>query len=128
MKIFLKSFIVTLFLISITYHFSSNNEYLKYKNTKCIVLDKIQTRPGYKSSAMFYLILKEEKNRVFELSVSPATFSQSKIGDKVNFNLREMDIKQTRKDNFIFFFGEVFLMAITTISVGGTILILLIKK
>lgn len=84
-----------------------NNDYMVSKDRKCVVLDKLTTTGGYKSSGNFYLILREERGIVFDLIVSPATFSQSKIGDTLYFSLRQQEIKQTPNENLIYFFGVI---------------------
>jgi hypothetical protein len=84
-----------------------NNDYMEFKDRKCIVLDKIATTGGYKSSGDFYLVLKEERGIVFDLTVTPATFSQSKTGDIKYFSLRQFDVEQTLTNNAIFIFGSV---------------------
>lgn len=114
-------FMVTFIVISI------NNDYLEYKTRTCLVLDKLSTPGGYKSSGHFYLVLKEERGIVFDLIVSPATYSQSYKGEIVHFNLRQMDIRQTPRENIIFFFGQIFAAAafIVFIIIG---IILQIKK
>lgn len=75
------------------------NDYTKEKDIKCVVLDKL-TSGG--ESSNFYLVLKDDKNRVFDLIVSPATYSQSKVGSNLVFSLEEMDIRQTVWDNIIY--------------------------
>jgi hypothetical protein len=96
--------IVATIIFGIIYY---NNDYMGFKDRKCIVLDKMTTTGGHKSSGHFYLVLKEERGIVFDLIVSPATFSQSKIGDTKYFNLRQLEIKQTPLNNAIYFFGSV---------------------
>lgn len=75
------------------------NDYTKDKDVKCVVLDKL-TSGG--ESSKFYLVLKDDKNRVFDLIVSPATYSQSKVGSNLVFSLEEMDIRQTVWNNIIY--------------------------
>lgn len=107
-KLLLISVIITI----ITYLFHVNNDYMTFKNTECVVLDKMTTTGGRKSSGKFYLVLKDNKGEVFDLIVAPSTFYQAKEGKKIVFNLRPMDIKQTPMENTIFFFGEAVLMSI----------------
>ena len=95
---------ISLIIFGIIYY---NNDYMEFKDRKCVVLDKMTTTGGYKSSGHFYLVLKEERGIVFDLIVSPATFSKSKIGDTKYFNLRQFEIKQTPMNNVIYFFGSV---------------------
>jgi len=83
---------------------SYNNDYLDRKDRRCVVLDKLESFGGHKSSSHFYLILKEERGIIFDLIVSPATYSQSKVGETLVFNLKQMDIRQTPKENLIYFF------------------------
>ena len=81
------------------------NNYTKFKDRQCLVLDKLETSGGSKYSGNFYLVLKEERGIVFDIIVSAATYSQSKIGSIVVFNLRDYDIKQTPRENAFYLFG-----------------------
>lgn len=91
----------------------TNNTYMDFKIRKCVILNKIITPPGYKQSANLYLVLKEERGIVFDLIVAPATYTQHNVGDTIYFNLRDFDIRQTPRDNVIFFFGQIVMIAIT---------------
>lgn len=90
----------------------TNNYYMEYKDRKCVVLDKLTTNGGYKSSGNFYLVLKEERGIKFDIIVSPTTYSQAKKNEIIHFNLRQFDIKQTSRENIIYFFGTVITGAI----------------
>lgn len=82
---------------------------MKFKPRKCIVLGQ-STIPGtYKYPGQFYLVLREERGIVFDVPVSAATYSQSKNDSTMTFNLRQMDIQQTFRENAIYFFGQIFL-------------------
>ena len=85
------------------------NDYTKEKDIKCVVLDKL-TSGG--ESSNFYLVLKDDKNRVFDLIVSPATYSQSKVGSNLVFSLQEMDIRQTVWGNIIYFVLPILLYSL----------------
>lgn len=108
--------IVATIIFGIIYY---NNDYMEFKDRKCIVLDKMTTTGGYKSLSNFYLVLKEERGIVFDLIVSPATFSQSKIGDTKYFNLRQLEIRQTPINNAIYFFGSVIFGVIAFVCLIG---------
>lgn len=92
---------------------SYTDDYMEYKDRKCIVLDKLAASGGRKSSGDFYLVLKEEQGIVFDLMVSPATYSQSNIGKTKYFSLRQFDIKQTAMNNLIYWFGSVFFVTLS---------------
>ena len=118
--------LLSLIIFGIIYY---NNDYMEFKERKCVVLDKMITSGGYKSSGCFYLVLKEEKGVIFDLIVSPATFSQSKIGDIKHFNLRQLEIKQTSTDNLIYLFGSIIFGVISFVClIGGLILKYIIEK
>jgi hypothetical protein len=108
----MKLIITGLVFLFITFIIWTNNDYMTYKNERVMVIDKLTTTGGYKTSGHFYLILKTEQNQVFDLSVTPATFSQSQIGDMKTFNLRPFDIKQSPSENALYFFGQTILLAI----------------
>jgi len=96
----------------ITYNFF-NNDYMTHKDRNCVVLDKIQSNGGYKYPGNFYLILKEERGIVFDIIVDAATYTQSKIGQNITFSLRQHDIKQTQKENILYFFGPILFLMFT---------------
>lgn len=89
-----------------------NNDYMTFKERECLVIDKMTTTGGYKSSGRFYLVLKEDRGIIFDQIVSPATFSQAGISEKITFDLRQFDIKQTLRENVIYFFGEIILACV----------------
>lgn len=93
-----------------------NNDYLSYRPVSCMVLDKVES--SGRNSGDFYLVLKENEY-VFDLNVSPATYSQSKVGSTLTFKLREMDYKQTARNNTIFFFGQIIVFAIALACLFG---------
>lgn len=79
-------------------HFT--NDYMEFKDRECLVLEKVQNE--HRS----YLILKY-KETMFDLTVGPATFYQATTNNIIHFNLRQFDIKQTERDNTIYFFGYI---------------------
>lgn len=109
MKKYFKQTLVKIGLVSIIVFgiIYCKNDYMEFKVRKCIVIDKMATIGGYRSSSDFYLILKEERGIEFDLTVSPTTFSQSKVGDVKYFNLRQLDIKQTPINNAIYFISYI---------------------
>jgi hypothetical protein len=106
-KIFI---IIGIILTSISIYNFCNNDYMEFKERKCIVLDKMVVDGG-KYSDNFYLVLKEERGIIFDQMVSPSTYSQADSGEIVYFNLRQFDIRQTTKENWKDFFGVVILFA-----------------
>ncbi len=103
--------IIGILLTSISIYNSCNNDYMEFKERKCIVLNKLVIDGG-KYSDNFYLVLKEERGIIFDLIVSPSTYSQADSGEIIYFNLRQFDIKQTTKENWKDFFGVIILFAI----------------
>ncbi len=71
---------------------------------------------GKHPSYRHILILKEEHDRLFDIEVSPTTYFQAIEGGVMYFNLREFDIKQTSKNNILYFFGPIISFGI---SLGG---------
>lgn len=101
-----------------------NSDYMTHKDRKCVLLDKMVVDGG-KYSDNFYFILKEERGIVFDLIVAPATYSQTKVGDTVIFNLRQFDIKQTSQENTIDFFGGFGSLAMLIVVFVSYVLFLL---
>lgn len=103
-------------LLSIGFIMFFTDPYGKYKKTECVVLDKVQDAGGYKSSAHFYLVLRDKENYVFDLIVTPATYSQARIGQAISFDLRDFDIRQTTVNNlYVFFYVVVFSVGLSII-------------
>jgi hypothetical protein len=100
-----------------------HNNYMEYKVRNCVVLDKIQANGR---SDNFYLVVKSE-GIVFDVSVRPHEYSQRKVGGNVNVNLRNFDIRQTPKENLIYFFIPSILGA-AIIGCFVAILVILIVK
>lgn len=106
--------LITIGLVSLILYtiLSINNDYLTYKDRNCVVVDKLEQMSNRRSThSDFILILKEERGIIFDIIVSPSTYSQSKVGQKIIFNLRQFDIKQTPKEN-IYLFGYILLLSI----------------
>lgn len=85
----------------------SNNDYLEYKVVNCTVIDKLQSYGSYKHNGHFYLVLRDERGVNFDIIVSPTAYSQASVNERISFNLREMDIQQSFKNNLIYFFGAI---------------------
>lgn len=117
-------FWITFTLIWITFlvYIIATNDYTKYKDRKCLVLDKMTTTGGYKSSGQFYLVLREERGILFDIIVSPSTFSQTQIGETAIFNLRQFDIKQTIRENVLYFFAPIIVVFLIGIGILGLII------
>jgi hypothetical protein len=96
-----------------------NNDYMQFKMRKCTVVDMLKTNGTGKSSGRFYLVLKEERGILFDIIVSPTTYSQSKIGNTKLFDLRQMDIKQTPFENLIYFIGGVIFGSVGFVCIIG---------
>lgn len=111
-------------IIFLNIHF--NNDYNTYKDRKCIVLDKMESSGRY--SSKFILILKEERGIVFDLYTSPATFSQSKIGEVKYFRLRDFDIQKSFKENVIYVFLYIITGTISFVFFIGYICLYIIEK
>lgn len=89
------------------------NDYMSKKETKCLLLDKVETAGGHKRSGRMYLILQSPNGTKFDINASPTAYSQTQIGKYYVFELREFDIKQTPIKNLIYFFGPIVTLAIS---------------
>lgn len=109
----------------------SNNDYMEHKDRNCVVLDKMKVwHESFHSGSvhyqtLLYLILKDDTGLKFDLIVGPTTYSQTKIGEKCIFNLPKMDMKQTLKDNIIWFVLPCLLMSVIVVLVILAILLML---
>lgn len=82
-------------------HFQDKPEYWEKRNHRCLVTHKTYeqpyVQPGGKHDrfydAKYIMILRDEKNRSFDLSVTIPTYFNHEVGEYLNFNLSEDDIK-----------------------------------
>lgn len=91
-------------------------DYTTYDPVRCKVIDKFQTNGGYKRSGRFYLVVTHEDGRVFDIIVSPATYSTSSVGDYKTLEIREMDVAQTPTKNLLYFFAPCVLFSIILVA------------
>ena len=103
-------YLIGIAVISIIMYVCSNNDYLTHKDRNCVVVDKIQSIGSYKHHGNFYLVLREERGIVFDIIVDAATYTQAKKDQNITFSLRQMDIKQTPKENILYFFGPIIVL------------------
>ena len=94
------------------------NDYMTFKDRNCVVVDKIQSNGTYKHDGNFYLVLREERGIVFDIIVDAATYTQAKKDKIITFNLRQFDIKQTPKENILYFFGTIIVLIVGLISIA----------
>ncbi len=82
-------------------------DYMVEENRECITLDKYQTSAGYKVEGKFILVLRDIRtNKIFDITVTPSTYSQAKIGKHITFILSEYDVNPTdekSRNNFLVF-------------------------
>ncbi len=115
--------IVGVIMIIITTMINNSWEYTKYEVRECIVVDRLPDPGRYSSN--YYLILREKSTgRLFDLSVSPTSYTQAYKGKKVYFNLRGFDIKQTSTQNIGWFFIPVAYSFGITFMIFGIIMVL----
>lgn len=120
----LGSLVVSAILLTVCIIVGLNNPYLIDKEYEVVVLDKYSGVGGGKYSRMEFIIVYQTDNgKGFDRSVSPTVFAQSKVGDRVIVEAREMDIEQTTEKNIIFFFGQILLFSFSTMIGGVSILI-----
>lgn len=90
----------------------TGTDYSDSKLRKCEVVDKL-VQGGH--SATFWLVLKDEQGRVFDLIVTPATYSTSKVGETISFNLREYDIQEVPSKNLLHLGLPIILLAFSIV-------------
>ena len=101
----------------------SYDTYTVGKPTRIQVLDKINTNAAYRVPSKFLLIVKNEEGRVFDLNVSPSTYSQTKIGEYKTFNISGQDMEITGRGFFIYVFPSLILLG----SAFASFIVLLIN-
>ncbi|EFE4843465.1 hypothetical protein CG521_001770 [Escherichia coli] len=109
----LRCFIAALVFAVIPFIWNSQNTYMETKVIPVEVVELISGQSTGKYSKLeFIAVYKDEQGRVFDRRVSPSFYTLLNKGDTIAIEIREMDIKQTTKDNLIWFFGTVLLVSI----------------
>lgn len=113
MRYSLRCFIAALVFTIIPFIWNSQNTYMETKVIPVEVVELISGQSTGKYSKLeFIAVYKDEQGRVFDRHVSPSFYTLLNKGDTIAIEIREMDIKQTTKDNLIWFFGTVLLVSI----------------
>jgi len=113
MRYSLRCFIAALVFSIIPFIWNSQNTYMETKVIPVEVVELISGQSTGKYSKLeFIAVYKDEQGRVFDRRVSPSFYTLLNKGDTIAIEIREMDIKQTTKDNLIWFFGTVLLVSI----------------
>lgn len=113
MRYSLRCFIAALVFVIIPFIWNSQNTYMETKVIPVEVVELISGQSTGKYSKLeFIAVYKDEQGRVFDRRVSPSFYTLLNKGDTIAIEIREMDIKQTTKDNLIWFFGTVLLVSI----------------
>ena len=109
--------IVTVAMIIATYHMFENS-YMRYKDTPVTFVDKFVTSSCHKSSCRdrYIGIFKTTDGHVFDRPISAYMYRQMHLGEQFALNIRQFDIQQTTRDNLLWFFGPVFILALTIVS------------
>lgn len=84
----MKSLLILLTLSAILMYFGYQAIEEKYYD--CRVIDKMTTAAGYKVQAKWVLVLQTDE-KMFDIKVSPTTYSQCKVGDLLVFKLSYED-------------------------------------
>jgi hypothetical protein len=85
------------------------SEYKKEVKTECVVLDKVVTVEGSRKHLIscFNFVLKDKKERKFDILVGVTDYSQIEIGDTIYLNLRESQIEHNSRLDGIDFLGVI---------------------
>ena len=74
-------------------------------------------RDSSKSGVYYYLILREhDRQRTFNIIVSPATYSQTKIGAIKTYKLQDSRVNQSKRENVIHGLFAVFCIIVSVIG------------
>lgn len=95
----------------------STNYYLNTRPYEVEVVEKYKGVSDGKHAKMEFIgVYRTTDGMVFDRYLSAATYFQTAVGDKFTMDLKPMDIKQSTKENLVFFFGHVILMAILFVA------------
>lgn len=105
----LKASIVAAVMFATPLTMNHFNDYMTSKPYQVTVVDVITgVSSGRYSSTEFIAVYELEDGYRFDERISAAASTYLKKGDKITLELRPMDVKQTNRDNIIWFFGSVF--------------------
>lgn len=110
-----------IFLVGLVVMFRYNT-YMTYRDYDVKVVQLYQGEIDGKHSQIDFTGVFRTKDTgiIFDLPISAATYSQLQVGDYTQFNLRPFDIKQTFKENLIWYMGfAVYLSFMMAWSVGA---------
>lgn len=108
-----------------------NNDYMTYRRVE---VETIQLYGGMSSgqysSLEFIGVYKTKDGVLFSRNIDASVMATTKVGDVVVFKLRPMDIKQTSRQNLLYFFmpGIVAALYLSFVVVFGFVLVFSIFK
>lgn len=112
------------FCVCTLFHKNKVGDYFTEYYYDCIVTHKLETGAGYKVSAKFILVLKDDKGRSFDITVTPTCWANAEVGEKLTFLLSENMIQADDGKNswsFFLFLIRVFCVVAAAIWVMGRI-------
>ncbi len=90
----------------------------KPDNYRCLVLGKMEVQHG-KSSTDHHLILRDNKNRDFDLNVTLTTYFKAERGQYLNFTLVDSQISGIRSNAPLMTFAISVLLGVAIAITGG---------
>lgn len=119
---FLRSFwhlLAGVLLVSITVYLWETDSYGKFRDVEVTVVDRLASQGRY--SATFYLIVENDEYGRFDIPVRPTLYQTAKNGEKLVFNLRPFDIRQTPYNNMVYVFGQIIIWILLAFYIVGCI-------
>lgn len=115
---------VNILLIACSTWLFFNNDYMTPRDYTVTVIDKFKEERCHKHGCNLYLkgLFKTVDGDFFDLDLTMASYNRLVIGGTAVFEERPFDIKQTPKENILYFFGPVVLFSITLVVLGVTLL------
>jgi hypothetical protein len=105
--------LLTVFLLIISWVGLTENEYMSYRETPITVVDKLQTH-SKSGHPHFTILYRTDAGVLFDRPVSYGTFKTSDIKDRYNITVREFDVRQTAYKNVVFFIIPILFMSCFT--------------
>lgn len=84
-----------------------NNDYMSARDVHVTVMDKKVVPKTSKVSEKKELVYKSDDGIIFNRRVSESTYKTSPVGEQYKISIRPFDMKQTGRENTIFFFGPI---------------------
>ena len=123
-------YIVTTLLLIICCWYWVSNDYMTSRDYTVKMVDKFKEERCHKSSCNLYLkgLFRTEDGDFFDLDLTMASYTRLHPGSEAVFELRPFDIKQTPRENLLYFFGPVIVYSLTLSAILWSLVCVIVER